>query len=80
MGAKAEARARTLRGEGAGGDGRPGDRRGGDGVRGLDGAALTRSAAPLTGMSPMATGQMIARILIGHIDEHLQSIRKTVSA
>ena len=49
-------------------------------VRGLDDAALARSAEPLNGMSRMTTEQMIAAILIGHIDEHLGSIRKTVSA
>ncbi len=49
-------------------------------VRGLDDAALARSAEPLKGMSAMTTEQMIQAILIGHIDEHLGSIRKTVSA
>jgi hypothetical protein len=49
-------------------------------VRGLDDAALAHSAEPLTGMSAMTTEQMIKAILIGHIDEHLGSIRKTVSA
>jgi DinB superfamily len=49
-------------------------------VRGLDDAALARSAEPLKGMSAMTTEQMIKAILIGHIDEHVGSIRKTVSA
>jgi hypothetical protein len=49
-------------------------------VRGLDDAALARSAEALKGMPPMTTEQMVAGILIGHIDEHLGSIRKTVSA
>jgi hypothetical protein len=47
-------------------------------VRGLDDAALARTASPLKGMSPMSTEQMIAGILCGHIDDHLGSIRKTV--
>jgi hypothetical protein len=49
-------------------------------VRGLDETALGRSAEPLKGMSPMTTEQMIAAILIGHIDEHIGSIKRTVSA
>ncbi len=49
-------------------------------VRGLDDAALARSASALKGMPPMTTEQAVIGILIGHIDEHLGSIRKTVSA
>jgi DinB superfamily len=49
-------------------------------VRDLDDAALARSAEPLKGMSAMTTEQMIKAILIGHIDEHMGSIRKTLSA
>ena len=49
-------------------------------VRGLDDAALARSASALKGMPPMTTEQAVVGILIGHIDEHIGSIRKTVSA
>ena len=49
-------------------------------VRGLDDAALARSAEVLKGMPPMTAEQAVAGILIEHIDEHLGSIRKTVSA
>jgi DinB superfamily len=49
-------------------------------VRGLDDAALGRSASALKGMPPMTTEQAVVGILIGHVDEHLGSIRKTVSA
>ena len=49
-------------------------------VRGLDDAALARSAPALKGMPPMTTEQAVVGILIGHIEGHLDSIKKTVSA
>jgi hypothetical protein len=49
-------------------------------VRGLDDTALARSAEALKGMSPMTTEQMVVGILCGHIDEHVGSIKRTVSA
>jgi DinB superfamily len=49
-------------------------------VRGLDDAALSRSAELLKGMPPMTAEQVVTAILVGHIDEHFSSIRKTVSA
>ena len=49
-------------------------------VRGLDDAALGRSASALKGMPPMTTEQAVVGILIGHLDDHLGSIRKTVGA
>jgi hypothetical protein len=49
-------------------------------VRGLDDAALTRSAELLKGMPPMSVEQAVSGILINHLEEHLGSIRKTVSA
>jgi hypothetical protein len=49
-------------------------------VRGLDDAALARSAEALKGMPPMSTEQMVVGILCGHIDDHIASIKKTVSA
>ena len=47
-------------------------------VRGLSDAELDRSGAPLTGMPPMTTQQIVEGILIDHINEHLGSIRATV--
>jgi DinB superfamily len=49
-------------------------------VRSLDDAALARSAAALKGMPPMTTEQAVVGILIGHMDGHIDSIKKTVSA
>jgi hypothetical protein len=49
-------------------------------VRGLDDAALGRSAELLKGMPPMSAEQVVAAILINHIEEHIGSIRKTVGA
>lgn len=49
-------------------------------VRGLDDAALARSASALKGMPAMTTEQAVVGILIGHLEDHLGSIRKTISA
>ncbi|HEV8473940.1 MAG TPA: DinB family protein [Methylomirabilota bacterium] len=49
-------------------------------VRGLDDAALGRSAVVLKGMPTMSAEQLTTRLLVGHIDEHLSSIRATVGA
>src|SRR5262249_16236943 len=49
-------------------------------VRGLDDTALARSASALKGMPPMTTEQAVVGILIGHLEDHLGSIRKTISA
>ena len=49
-------------------------------VRSLDDAALARSAPALKGMPPMTTEQAVVGILIGHLDGHLDSIKKTLSA
>ena len=49
-------------------------------VRGLDDAALARSASALKGMPSMTAEQAVTGILCGHIDEHIGSIKKTVSA
>jgi hypothetical protein len=49
-------------------------------VRSLDDAALARSAPALKGMPPMTTEQAVVGILIGHLEGHLDSIKKTVSA
>ena len=47
-------------------------------VRGLSDAQLDKSGTVMTGMPAMTTEQIIAGILIGHIEEHLGSIRATV--
>jgi Mycothiol maleylpyruvate isomerase N-terminal domain len=49
-------------------------------VRGLGDAELDRSGTVLTGMPPMSAEQIASGILVGHIDEHLGSIRATVGA
>ena len=49
-------------------------------VRGLDDASLGRSAPALKGMPPMTTEQAVVGILIGHMEDHLGSIRKTIGA
>lgn len=48
-------------------------------VRGLDDAALARTATVLTGMPAMSAEQAVEGILVNHVDEHLKSIRATVS-
>ena len=47
-------------------------------VRGLDDTGLDRTGTLLTGMPPMSAEQVAVRVLVGHIDEHLGSIRATV--
>ena len=47
-------------------------------VRGLSDAALDRSGTVLTGMPAMTAQQFIEGVLIGHIDEHLATIRAVV--
>ncbi len=47
-------------------------------LRGLNDTDLGRSGTVLTGMPPMNAEQIVGRILLNHIDEHLGSIRATV--
>jgi hypothetical protein len=47
-------------------------------VRGLSDDQLGRSASMLAGMPPMTAEEIIARILIHHVEDHLGSIRTTV--
>jgi DinB superfamily len=47
-------------------------------VRRLSDAELDRSGTVLQGMPPMSAAQVTQGLLIGHIDEHLTSIRATV--
>jgi hypothetical protein len=49
-------------------------------VRGLSDAQLDRSGAVLAGMPPMSAAQLAGGLLVGHVDEHLGSIRATVGA
>jgi uncharacterized damage-inducible protein DinB len=49
-------------------------------VRGLSDAQLERTGAVLVGMPPMSAAQLAGGLLVGHIDEHLGSIRATVGA
>ncbi len=47
-------------------------------VRGLSGEQLARSGTVFADLPPMSVEQLIYGGLIGHIDEHLGSIRETV--
>src|SRR5262245_24329168 len=47
-------------------------------VRALSDAELDKSGSAMTGMPAMSAQQFIEGILIGHINEHLGSIRATV--
>lgn len=49
-------------------------------VRGLSDAQLDRSGSVLAGMPAMTTQQVVERILINHVNEHLSSIRAVVGA
>jgi uncharacterized damage-inducible protein DinB len=47
-------------------------------VRGLSDAELTKTGTVFTGMSAMSAEDMVKGALLGHIDEHFGSIRKTI--
>jgi hypothetical protein len=49
-------------------------------VRGLSDPELDRSGTVLTGMPAMTAAQLAESVLIGHMDEHVGSIRATVGA
>jgi Mycothiol maleylpyruvate isomerase N-terminal domain len=49
-------------------------------VRGLSDAELARSGTVLGGMPPMSVERIVGDVLVGHITEHLGSIRATVGA
>ena len=49
-------------------------------VRGLDDTQLDKGGTVLTGMPAMTCQQAIEGVLIGHIDDHMGSIRSTVGA
>ncbi len=48
-------------------------------VRGLSDVALANSGTVFTGMPPMTAEDMVKMALLGHIDEHFGSIRKTIA-
>jgi uncharacterized damage-inducible protein DinB len=48
-------------------------------VRGLSDEQLSRTA-PLLGGPPMSAGQMVERILIGHVQGHLDSIKQATAS
>jgi hypothetical protein len=47
-------------------------------VRGLSDVELAKTGPVFTGMPPMSAEEMVQRALLGHIDEHFGSIRKTI--
>ncbi len=47
-------------------------------VRGLSDAELAKSGTVFTGVPPMSAEELVKRALLGHIDEHFGSIRKTI--
>jgi hypothetical protein len=49
-------------------------------VRGLSDDQLAKTGTVLTGMPAMSAQQIVEGILINHIDDHMGSIKKTVSA
>ena len=46
-------------------------------VRGIPDAGFDRKAEIFSGMPPMSAGDLAGGILVGHVDEHLGSIRAT---
>jgi uncharacterized protein (TIGR03083 family) len=48
-------------------------------LRGLSDAELAKSGTVFAGVPPMSAEDVIKRALLGHIDEHFGSIRKTIS-
>jgi len=47
-------------------------------VRGLSDAELAKTGTVFMGMPPMSAEAMVKGALLGHIDEHFGSIRKTI--
>ena len=47
-------------------------------VRGLSDAELAKTGTVFTGMPPVSAEEMVKGALLGHIDEHFGSIRKTI--
>ena len=49
-------------------------------VRRLTDEQLAKSGTVFAGMPPMSAEDMVKRALLGHLDEHVGSIRKTIGA
>jgi hypothetical protein len=49
-------------------------------VRGLSDAELAKTGTVFTGIPPMSAEEMVKRALLGHVDEHLGSIQKTIGS
>ena len=49
-------------------------------VRGLSDTELAKTGTVFTGIPPMSAEEMVKRALLGHVDEHLGSIRKTIGS
>lgn len=49
-------------------------------LRTLSDEQLAKSGTVFTGAPPMTAEEMVTRALIGHMDEHLGSIRKTIGS
>ncbi len=49
-------------------------------LRSLSDEQLAKSGTVFTGVPPMTAEEMVTQALIGHMDEHFGSIRKTISA
>jgi DinB family protein len=47
-------------------------------VRGLSDAELAKTGIVFTGMPPVSAEELVKRILLGHLDAHFGSIRKTI--
>jgi len=47
-------------------------------VRGLSDGDLTKTGTVFTGRPPMSAEDMVKHALLGHLDEHIGSIRKTI--
>src|SRR5712664_2039174 len=47
-------------------------------VRGLSDAELAKIGTVFTGLPPMSAEEMVKRALLGHVDEHVGSIRTTI--
>jgi hypothetical protein len=49
-------------------------------LRTLSDEQLTKSGTVFAGVPPMTAEEMVTRALIGHMDEHFGSIRKTIGS
>jgi len=47
-------------------------------VRGLSDGELAKTGVVFTGMPPVSAEELVKRILLGHVDAHFGSIRKTI--